>query len=123
MINLRLTWFLKSNNLFSNLQTGFRAKRSTIDQIVCIETLIREAFIKKKDLVSVLFDLEKAYDTTWTYGILKDLGLQGRLPIFIKLILKDQTFQIRINNILSDPKQQEIGVHQGSILSVILFMI
>ena len=35
--------------------TGFRAKRSTIDHIVCIETLIREAFMKKEYLVAVLF--------------------------------------------------------------------
>ena len=122
MINLRLTWFLESHNLLSNLQTGFRAKRSTIDHIVCIETLIREAFIKKEHLVAVL-DLEKAYDTTWPCGILKDLGLQGRLHIFIKHFLEDWMFQTQINNTLSDPKQQEIGVPQGSILSVILFMI
>ena len=99
MINLRLIWFLESNNLLSNLQTGFRAKRSTIDQIVHIETLIREAFIKKEHLVAVLFDLEKAYDTTWPYGILKDLkvlAIQGRLPIFIKHFLEDWTFQTRI---------------------------
>ena len=105
------------------MQTAFRAKRSTIDQIVRIETLIREAFIKKRHLVAVLFDLEKAYDTTWPYGILKDLGLQGRLPIFIKHFLEDQMFQTRINNTPSDPKQQEKGVPQGSNLSVILFMI
>ena len=123
MINLRLIWFLESNNLLLNLQTGFRAKRSTIDQIVRVETLIREAFIKKEHLVAVLFVLEKAYDTTWPYGILKDLGLQGRLPIFIKHFLENRTFQTRIKNTLSDPKQQEIGVPQDSILSVILFMI
>ena len=69
MINLRLTWFFESNNLLSNLQTGFRAKRSTIDQIVHRETLIKEAFIKKEHLVAILFDLEKAYNTTWPYGI------------------------------------------------------
>ena len=123
IINLRLTWFLESNNLLSNLQTGFRAKRSTIDQIVHIETLIREAFIKKEHLVAVFFDLEKVYDTTWPYGILKDFDLQGRLPIFIKYFLENRTFQSRINDTLSDPKQQETGVPQGSILSVILFMI
>ena len=90
MINLRLTWFLESNNLFSKLQTGFRAKRSTIDQIVHMETLTREAFIKKEHLVAVLFDLKKAYDTTWPYGIPKDLDLQGRLSIFIKHFLKTE---------------------------------
>ena len=41
----------------------------------------------------------------------------------MKHFLEDRTFQTQINNTLSDPKQQEIGVAQGSILSVILFMI
>ena len=34
---------------------------------------MREAFIKKEHLVAVFFDLEKAYDTTWKYGIINDL--------------------------------------------------
>ena len=91
MINLGLTWFLESNNLLLNQQIGLRAKRSPIDKIVRIETLIREVFIKKEHLVTVLFDLEKAYDTTWPYGILKDLGLQT--PHLIKHFLEDRTFQ------------------------------
>ena len=76
MINIRFTWFLESNNLLSNLPTGFRTKRRTIDQIVRIETLIRETL--QKHLVAVLFDLEKAYETTWPYGILKVLKDLGR---------------------------------------------
>ena len=59
MINLRLTQFLESNNLLSNLQSGFRAKRSTIYQTVCIETLIREAFFKKDHLVAVFLTWKK----------------------------------------------------------------
>ena len=50
-------------------------------------TFIREAFIKKENLVTIFFDLEKAYDTTWKYGIMKnihDIGLKGRLPLFIQ---------------------------------------
>ena len=43
-------------------------------------------------LVAVFFDLLKSYDTTWKYGILKDLhnmGLRGNLPIFIGNFLSD----------------------------------
>ena len=101
MINQRLIWFLESNKLLSNLQAGFRTKRSTMDQVVHIETLIRETCIKKEHLVAVFFDLEKAYDTTWPYGILKDLnnfGLQGRLPIFIKNFLEDRSFRTLIGS-------------------------
>ena len=107
MINLRLTWFLESNNLLSNLKIGFRAKRSTIDQIICIEILVREAFIKEEHLVAVLFDLEKAYDTSWLYSILKDLNIEGKLPIFIKHFLEAQTFQIQtIHSLIQNHEKQ-----------------
>ena len=42
------------------------------------------------------FDLEKAYDNIWRYGILKDLhylGLKARLPLFIQSFLGDRTMQ------------------------------
>ena len=52
---------------------GFRAERSTNDNLVRLETFILDAFIKREHVVAVIFDLEKAYDTTWRYGILKDL--------------------------------------------------
>ena len=41
------------------------------------------------------FDLEKAYETTWRYGILNDLhniGLIGRLPNFMIAFLSDRKF-------------------------------
>ena len=42
----------------------------------------------------VFFDLEKAYDTAWKYGILEDLhkmGFRGRLPVFVGNFLNDRT--------------------------------
>ena len=105
MINTRLVWFLESNNLLTNVQSGFRKGRSTTDNLVRLETFIRDAFIKKEHLVSVFFDLEKAYDTTWKYGIMKDLariGLKGRLPNFVSNFLSDRNFKVRIGATLSD---------------------
>ena len=67
-------------------QSGFRKNRSTADQLVCLESYIRNAFVKKQHVVAIFFDLEKAYDTTWKHGILKDIhkiGLKGNLPKFI----------------------------------------
>jgi ribonuclease HI len=124
MINNRLVWFLESNNLISNFQSGFRTRRSTNDHLVRLETFIRDAFIKKEHLVAVFFDMEKAYDTTWKYGIMKDLediGLKGRLPSFICNFLSDRNFKVRVGSTLSDSQNQEEGVPQGSILSVTLF--
>ena len=86
MINKRLTlhpyllyftWFLESNNHISRFQSGYRSDRSTTDNLVRLETFIRDAFMKKEHVVAVFFDLEKAYDTTWRYGILKDIHILG----------------------------------------------
>ena len=77
MINTRLVWYLESNNLISPVQSGFRSERSTNDNLIRLETFIRDAFIKKEHVVVVFFDLEKAYDTTWRYGILRDLHELG----------------------------------------------
>ena len=63
--------------------------------------------------------MEKAYDTTWKYSLFKDLhniGLKGHLPNFIKYFLGNKLK-------ISDNFEQEMGVPQGSILSVKLFSI
>ena len=70
--------------------------------------------------------MEKAYDTTWRYVILRDLhelGLKGRLPVFIKSFLADRRMQVRVGSTLSDQFEQAQGVPQGSILSTTLFNI
>ena len=99
MINHRLVWYLESHKLLTNVQCGFRSRRSTFDHLVRFETFCREAFIHNQHLVSVFFDLENAYDTTCKYGIMKDLhgfGLRGRLPNFISNFLQDRSFKVRV---------------------------
>ena len=120
LINDRLVWVLEDQNLLTNIQCGFRQGRSTLDHLVRFETFIRNGFIQNEHVVSVFFDLEKAYDTTWKHGILKDLsdmGLRGRLPIFISQFLTDRHFKVKVGSTLSDSHEQEMGVPQGSILS------
>ncbi|GBM51565.1 hypothetical protein AVEN_145921-1, partial [Araneus ventricosus] len=75
-------------------QSGFRRGRSTVDNLLVLETDIRLAFLQRKHLVAVFFDIEKAYDKTW-----------------------------RVESELSDFFVQEEGVPQGSVLSVTLFIL
>ena len=127
MVNQRLLWYLENNGFLAKQQCGYRSNRSTVDHLVRLETCIRDDFIHNQHLVVVFFDLQKAYDTTWKYGILKDLhnmGLRGNLPIFIGKFLSDRTFQINLGTILSDKIfHQEEGVPQGVILSMLKSMI
>ena len=118
--------YLEKNKLITSIQCGFRKSRSTIDHLCRLDTYIRKSFSLNKVTVGVFFDLEKAYDTTWKYGILRDLyqmGFRGRLPIYIEHFLEDRKFQVICNNTLSDEYKQQAGVPQGSILSVTLFSI
>ena len=55
MINTRLVWYLESNNLISLVQSGFRSERSTNDNLIRLETFIRDAFIKKGTCCSCIF--------------------------------------------------------------------
>ena len=74
---------------------------------------MREAFVRREHVVSVFFDLEKAYDMTWKYGILRDLhgaGLRGRLPDFIGNFLKDRRFRVRVSSCHSDLYNQETSL-------------
>ena len=95
IINARLVWFLESIWLLSNVQCGFRQSRNTLDHLVHFETFIWSALAKKEHDVSIFFDLQKVYDTTWKYGILKDLfdmGLKSKLPTFISNFLSNREF-------------------------------
>lgn len=126
MVNNRLVWKLESDHQISDFQCGFRRGRCTLDHLINLESYIRNGFIKKEHVVAVFFDLEKAYDTTWKYGILKDLykmGFRGNLPIFISNFLSNRTFRVQVGTTMSDPQIQQQGVPQGSILSVTLFMV
>ena len=67
-----------------------RKRQSKMDPVVELETSIREANNQKQHLMTVSFDLEKAYESTRKFGIIKDLhslGLREKLPNFIKSVL------------------------------------
>ena len=81
MINDRLVWYLETSILNTEAQIGFRKTRSTMDHHVRFETFVGEGFLNGEDVVSIFFGLEKAFDTTWKYGIMKNLhemDLRGR---------------------------------------------
>ena len=49
---------------------------------------------------------------------LQEIGLKGRLPIFVQNFLSNREFKVRVGSTLSEAHNQEQGVPQGSILSV-----
>ena len=53
MVNSRLTWYLERHMVITEFQSGFRKRRSTVDNFVILETSIRDAFVGRKYLVFI----------------------------------------------------------------------
>jgi len=99
MVNTRLVISLEARNLIPEQQFGFRKMKSTIEPLVKITSDILSSFQSKQTTLCVSFDIEKAYDTTWRYGILQalyDFKFRGRLPIYIKNFLANRKFKTKI---------------------------
>ena len=124
MVNNRLVWYLEKNNILSETQSGSRKNRSTLNSLASLEDQIKRGFTQKKITVAVFFDIQKAYDTTWRYSILRSLynnNFRGELPIFIRNFLTQRTFQTKVDNNLSKTFEIKEGIPQGSVLSGTLF--
>ena len=124
MINTCLIWYLEKYRILDRSQCGFRKHRSTTDHLVSLERYVRDAFAQRQQAVGLFFDLEKAYETTWQYGIIRDLhgiGLRGRLPVFVSEYLRDRRIWVRIGTTLSDEFYPEEGVPTGGVLAVTCF--
>ena len=124
MVNGRLAWYLEKGNHLNKIQSGFRQNRSTTDSIVQFTCDVEGAIAAKDHTIAVFFDLRKAYDTAWRYGILRklyDVGLRGALPKFVKNFLEHRKIRVRVKNTYSDLVEITEGVPQGSVLSCTLF--
>ena len=54
MINSRMTWYLETNGLITNMQTGFRKMRGTVDHLILLKTF-PQGRLHKKHLTAVFF--------------------------------------------------------------------
>lgn len=63
---------------------------------------------------------------TWRHRVIKtllDWNVKGNMMKFISNFLSDRRFRVKIGSTLSDIAMQENGIPQGSVLSVILFLV
>ena len=126
MVNVRLLDFFEQKGTLSTPQGGGRAEQPTIDHLLSLEATVRKAQANSEHVVSIFFDMEKAYDLTWRHGILMDIheaGIEGRMFKFIENFLKPRSFKVKVNEILSDTKVQTEGIPQGSVVSPTFFIL
>ena len=126
ILNRRLIWHLESNNLLTPTQTGYRKHRSIEDQLALLAQEIETAFQEKRKMVSVFFDLSRAFDKVWKEGLLLKIhqsGINGRMFGWIKSFLHEQTAKVKLDGHMSVSVKMREGVPQGGVISPILFLI
>ena len=131
LIKNRLVFYLESNNLIIENQSGFRSNKRTIDNLFYFKQKCLEAFSLKRKrnvnkVVGIVFDIEKAFDKVWHDGLLykmHQIRIPKKIAMWIKNFLKNRTFYVNVNG--KDSKYYSLftSVPQGSILSAILFLI
>ena len=93
IINIRLMYYLVVNNNITPYQSGFRHNRSTTDLILQLENTIKREIARKKHIIPVFFDIQKAYDTAWRRYIISKLHqcrLRGHLVYCIAYFLSNK---------------------------------
>jgi len=126
-VHIQLNEYLSSNNMFCNLQSGYRKYHSCETAVTRIHNDVLMMIDKKENVVLLLLDLSAAFDTINHNLLLKKLrsvyGISGKAIQWIESYLSGRTFKVCVNRVSSTECFLEIGVPQGSILGPLLFIL
>ncbi|KAI8485234.1 Kinesin-like protein kif22 [Branchiostoma belcheri] len=109
-----------------SMQFGFTPGRGTTDAIFILRQLQEKFLSKRKDLYFMFVDLEKAFDRVpreVLWWAMRKLGVQEWLVRVVQSMYCHARSRVRINGSYSSEFDVRVGVHQGSVLSPLLFII
>ena len=125
MVALKLSNHLDINKLLHQHQYGFQAKRSTEHHLLHVTNKIGNALNRGDYCIGIFLDFKKAFDTV-SHSILLDklkaFGVTGITHKWFTSYLANRKQQVDINGVMSNSKNIDISVLQGSILGPILFL-
>ena len=104
----------------------FREHHCTEDQTTYRAQEIEDGFQHKKQTLTVWVDLQKAFDTVWTDGLLlklKKCNIAGNMFCWIKSYLHNRRARVVIDNTKSKKILLRHGVPQGGVISPTLFLV
>ncbi|XP_076324219.1 uncharacterized protein LOC143232530 [Tachypleus tridentatus] len=122
----RITWYLESEELLSEIQNASRKNRQTADHLVPLTESVTQGFNRNHTTVGLFLDVKQAFDSVWHQGLkfkLLQFDLPPTLTRWIASFLDNRTAKVRINNATSHTVRLSAGVLQGSVLSPLLYIL
>ena len=118
-----LTLFVTSHRLHActTCQAGFRAGKSTTEQIFNLRILCEKYLQHQQDLYHVFIDFKKAFDRVWhaaLWATMKKYNTSTNLIRVIRYLYDKATSAVLFNGSIGDWFRTTIGVRQGSLLSL-----
>ena len=108
------------------MQCGFMSGRGTTDAIIIVHQLQEEHLTANKPLYMAFVDLEKAFDCVprdVIWWAMCKLGIDEWLVCLVQSMYTDVRSRVRVGNGYSEELDVTVGVHQGSVLCPLLFII
>ena len=110
----------------NNIQFGFMPDRGTTDVIFILRQRQEKNLQKKKNIYFAYFDLEKAFNRVprrILWWAMRKLRVDEWIIQIVKSMYENAHSKVRITNSYSNAINVSVGVHQGSVLSPLVFII
>lgn len=125
LIANRMNWFLEFYELLPESQFGFRAGRSSIDNLAILHSSIISSVKSDRVLNSVFLDIKSAYDRVIPDVLIQKLisiGLAPKMIGFIQNNINNREVFCEFDDI-NEVRHTSLGLPQGSVLSPLLYNI